>query len=69
MWWIAKKVGMKVVTVGLVTLAGFATRRILEKGAPHFHASNGFPGGRDGGDEATCQAAEVPLEKYQYPGL
>jgi hypothetical protein len=34
MWWIAKKVGVKVLTVGLVTLAGFATRRILEKGLP-----------------------------------
>jgi hypothetical protein len=31
MWWLAKKLAWKVVTVGLVTLTGIATRRIVEK--------------------------------------
>ena len=31
MWWLARKVGWKVVTVVAVTLTGVATRRILEK--------------------------------------
>jgi hypothetical protein len=33
MWWLAKKVGWKVVTVGVVTVVGIATRRIIEKSA------------------------------------
>jgi hypothetical protein len=33
MWWLAKKVGWKVVSMGVVTLAGIATRRLVEKAA------------------------------------